>query len=73
MNAALGWLVIIAIMGFSSAMILWPAYALLRRLVPRIMVPRWAALAAVAACGIAIWFAIPVFVATLTSLRGRPY
>jgi hypothetical protein len=66
----LGWLVIAGLMALSSAAVLWPAFALLRRLWPDVSLPRWGYVLAIAAGGVATWHLIPVAVATLFSMGG---
>jgi hypothetical protein len=62
MTAFIGWIIIVAALFSVSAVLLWPAFRLMRRSYPNSLGLLLAYVAAMAACSLALWYLIPMAV-----------
>jgi uncharacterized membrane protein YhaH (DUF805 family) len=59
MRALAGWTIIVAVFGLFSMALLWPAFALLRRVHGRFKGYYWVYSLSIAVCSLALWYLIP--------------
>jgi hypothetical protein len=62
MTAIVGWTIIAVVLCSASALLLWPAFRLMRRFHPDSGALRWAFAAATVGCSLALWYLIPLAV-----------
>ena len=60
MTAIIGWTIIAVTFYLFGAALLWPVYRVMRRTFPAFRSLSWVYASAAAACGVAIWFVLPV-------------
>jgi len=71
MTALLGWFLITLVFGLCGLVLLWPAYRIARRRQPQRRGLGRLYLAAAAASGVALWFALPWIIHALFGRAGH--